>query len=200
MLRHMYASWYLMQLSMWLLIALVSSILLGINCGTPATVNNATPTPATVTVTTYLATVQYDCNTGYEFSDATTQKTITCQADKSWDTVGHCQSMCWFLVIAKCKFHLCFPKCDLVLPFEYMLTTICWSVIHVCLVVDCGTEPTVNNAASTPPTVTVTTYLATVQYDCDTGYEFPDATMQKTITCQANKTWKTINHCQGMCW
>ena len=61
-----------------------------VDCGTAPTVSYSTSTPETVTVTSYLATVQFDCNTGYEFTDAASSKNITCNADASWDTIGDC--------------------------------------------------------------------------------------------------------------
>ena len=63
--------------------------------------------------------------------------------------------------------------------------------------VDCGAPPSVRASTSTPETVTITTYLATVQFDCNTGYEFSDTTVQKTMECQPDKTWNDIGDCQG---
>ena len=53
-----------------------------IDCGTPPTIDNATPT--TPTGTTFEATAVYACNENYELEDPSVD-TLTCGATGTWD-------------------------------------------------------------------------------------------------------------------
>ncbi len=34
---------------------------------------------------------------------------------------------------------------------------------------------------------------------CDTGYRFPDGTIDKSVTCGSNNEWHGVEHCAGYC-
>ncbi len=62
--------------------------------------------------------------------------------------------------------------------------------------VDCGSPSTIVNGS--PGTPTSTTYLRTVTYTCDTGYEVSNGVATATATCMANRMWEPAPTCQRM--
>ena len=58
--------------------------------------------------------------------------------------------------------------------------------------VDCGPPSIGNGSFGTP---TSTTYLQTVTYTCDTGYEISTGVTTAIATCMANSMWEIVPTC-----
>lgn len=52
-------------------------------------------------------------------------------------------------------------------------------------------------ASATAGTPTGLTYLSTVTYTCDIGYELSNGVDTQTVTCQDDKSWSTPEACTG---
>ncbi len=63
----------------------------GASCGDPPSGTNASP--GTPSSTTYLGTVLYTCDSGYEVSTGVTMATATCMANGNWGSLPTCQRM-----------------------------------------------------------------------------------------------------------
>lgn len=101
------------------------------------------------TSSAYNTIADYECNTGFLYSDNTSSKTIWCSGDAVW-----------------------IPK-----------------VTPVCQIIHCPALTDVENATYNSNN---TYYDMDVIYSCLVGYQYPDKTKQKTVTCQANGTWTEL--------
>ncbi len=139
----------------------------GVSCGDPPPVTNAFP--GTPSRTTYLGTVLYTCDTGYQISSPQQQLSV-------WLT----------------------GAVDLYtnLSAYVKLLIIIITVNGIYTVVDCGSPPTI--VSGSPGTPSSTTYLGTVLYTCDSGYEVSTGVTTATATCMASGNWGPLPTCQRM--
>ena len=71
-----------------------------------------------------------------------------------------------------------------------------YKYLCICFSVDdrCNQVQNVKNAS---PDTVITKFGTRVTFSCQTGHEFPDGVMMKTVRCE-NGIWNnTVNNCQG---
>ncbi len=110
-----------------------------VDCGPPSIGNGS---PGTPTRTTYLGTVTYTCDSGYEVSTGVTTAMATCLASGTWDPVPTCSRKSYNR-----------PCHQNHVPFT---------------AVDCGSLDAPSNGAV--KTSSGTTFMMTATYTCNTGY------------------------------
>jgi hypothetical protein len=151
------------------------------------------------TGTTFGATANYSCQTGYVLSGAASR---TCQADGTWSgTTPACTQIdCYQPAgILNGRVNATYTiwgsiasyTCDSGYSMTGSFTRTCqsdgtWSgTPPTCTLVDCGTAPSISNG--TLLNAYATTYGSTASYTCTTGYFFSGSST--TRTCQADGTW-----------
>ena len=144
-----------------------------VDCGTPPSVSNASPGSPTNTAIGGMVT--YTCVSGYEVTGVTTV-TATCMASGNWGPLPTCSRMYQIYV---CFFHT--PNLQ-----RYMITG-----------VSCGDPPSGTNPF--PGSPSSTTYLGTVTYTCDTGYQISTGVTTATAICMADRSWGPLPTCSRMC-
>jgi len=157
------------------------------------------------TGTTFGATANYSCQTGYVLSGTAAR---TCQADGTWSgTTPACTPIdCYQPAgILNGKVNATYTTwgsiasyiCDSGYSMTGASTRTCqsdgtWSgTPPICTLVDCGTAPSISNG--TLLNAYATTYDSTASYTCATGYLF--SSLATTSTCQADGTWSTAPVC-----
>jgi hypothetical protein len=157
------------------------------------------------TGTTFGATANYSCQTGYVLLGTATR---TCQADGTWSgTTPTCTPIdCYQPAgILNGKVNATYTTwgsiasytCNSGYSMTGASTRTCqsdgtWSgTLPICTLVDCGTAPSISNG--TLLNAYATTYGSTASYTCATGYLFSSGTT--TRTCQADGTWSAAPVC-----
>ncbi|XP_064386533.1 sushi, von Willebrand factor type A, EGF and pentraxin domain-containing protein 1-like isoform X2 [Halichondria panicea] len=183
-----------------------------VDCGSPSTIGNASP--GKPTNTTYLRTVTYTCDSGYEVSTGVTTATATCMSSGMWETVPTCQCVTCGdppsgtnaspetpnpdTLYQGAVTYTCYHGYE-VSNGVTTATTTCmanktWGPLPTCQLVDCGSPTTIVNAS--PGTPNRTTYQGIVTYTCVSGYEVSDEVTTATATCMASGMWEPLPTCQ----
>ncbi len=148
-----------------------------VDCGSPPTIVSGSP--GTPSGTTYLGAVLYTCDSGYEVSTGVTVATATCMANGNWGPLPTCSGMYQIPLL------LHTPNLQ-----RYM--------INGYTGVSCGDPPSGTNASPGPPSST--TFLGTVLYTCDTGYQISTGVTTADAICRADRTWGPLPTCSGKSW
>ncbi|XP_013401853.1 sushi, von Willebrand factor type A, EGF and pentraxin domain-containing protein 1 [Lingula anatina] len=161
-------------------------------------------------------TVEYTCNSGYMFSDAAEIKVVECQTDGQWnDTLGNCtEKPCpavppvtnaftdtntttqGTVVTLTCQPGFLYPDGTSSKTVTCQSDSTWTAMPASCAALSCpNTLPSIQLGRTLDNDLTV---YSTVTYYCYFGYEFPDGSTTKQMTCQSDMSWSNAitDNCQ----